>query len=450
MIRNRDQFDVIVAGAGLAGTVAAIASGRSGASTLLVERSGMLGGVATAGMMASITNFFYNTAGQKVGSKIALEIIDRLIAEKVTSPDWESSAVPQIPNQADVMQVVLYRMLKEAGVRLLTHTVLLDAIVEGTELKGVTLFNKAGIINLYAKTVVDCTGDADVAFYAGAPTTALGRDSSTVLFEMGNVDLHETYRYYKEHREDFDEDMDIAIPFEEFERNWLERGIFHTPHNGGSKNALLQKAILEGKYAKEKGMGIGLDALGLFGTRGTRRVLVNSNYYLVKGVEDAEQLSMAEMEGRERCLELSKVLVEIMPGFEQAFLTRMASEIGVRLTRFIEGEYLLTEEELLSAKEFEDAVCFTASIEKSASGVRVTDRVFGIPYRVLLPKKIENLIIGSGKSISAEDGARAKALRGQANTMLIGETAGTAAALAALSGTPVRELTIQRVREAMS
>ena len=447
-----DDFDVIVVGAGLAGCCAAIAAGRQGVKTLLVERSGMLGGVATASMMASITNYFFDSNDRQIIKGIPGELVNRLVEAGAASPHWRHHRLPQIPHHADVMQVILFHMLREAGVQLLLHTIAADAIVkqtpDGSEniLEGIVMENKAGRQAVYGKLTVDCSGDADVAFLAGAATEYPEKDASTVMCEMGNVDLQKTYEYYKAHPEDFDEAMDVPISFADFENNWLARGIFHTPHNGGYRNALLQNAIREGRYAREKGMANRLDAFGLFGTRGSQRVLVNSNFFTTDPVGDVAQLSLAELEGRERCLELGALLVDIMPGFETAFVTRTAAEIGIRLTRSIVGETVLSYDDFINLRGFADAVCDMPAISKDFSGKKIIDKAFGMPYSAFLPKGIDNLLVGSGKTVSTDRLTRWKYLRGQAITMLFGETTGIAAALAAKSGKSAKTLDLAQLK----
>jgi len=450
-----DAFDVIVVGAGLAGCCAAIAAGRQGVKTLLIERSGMLGGVATASMMASITNYFYDSNDTQIIKGIPNELVNRLVEAGAASPNWRHYRLPQMPHHADVMQVILFHMLREAGVRLLLHTAAADAVVRQTSggaeniLEGVVIENKAGRQAVYGKLTVDCSGDADVAFLAGAATEYPEKDASTVMFEMGNVDLQKTYEYYKAHPGDFDEAMDVPISFADFENNWLERGIFHTPHNGGYRNELLQQAIRSGRYAREKGMAQKLDAFGLFGMRGSQRVLVNSNFFTTDPVNDIEQLSLAELEGRERCLELGALLTDIMPGFADAFVTRTASEIGIRLTRNIVGESMLTYDDFINLREFEDAVCWMPAISKDYSGKKIIDKSFGMPYSSFLPKGIDNLLAGSGKTVSTDRLTRWKYLRGQAITMLFGETAGIAAAIAVKDGTTAKTVDLDKVKKAM-
>ncbi|MBA7660652.1 hypothetical protein ES703_68656 [subsurface metagenome] len=451
-LKVKGEYDVIVAGAGLAGCAAAIQSGRMGIKTLLIERTGNLGGVAVSAMMASVSNFYFTKSNKKVIAGISYEVQEQLGKKGVIPPGWKNHIVPQIPNNADEMQVLLFNMLKEADVKIMLETLVSDTIRGETEdgltpVKGLIIENKEGRQAVFAKTIVDSTGDADIAYYADAPCLETESHSCSLVFEMGNVDLEKTIEYYKEHPDEFDEERDIAIPFEEFLKNWYERGLFHIPHGGGSDLSILQQAIKEGKYSKEKGLGVNLDALGMFGTKGSNRVLVNSNFYFIDSINDNEKLSIATLEARERAVELAKLLNEILPGFEKAFITRTASNMGVRLSRHIDGEYMLTEKDAFEIKEFDDVVCYTTAIERAKRGVRVIDKAFGLPYRVFLPRKIDNVIIGTGKCISAESGARGPFLRGQANTMLIGQTAGAAAALAAKTGKSVKMLGYKDVRD---
>jgi hypothetical protein len=194
-------------------------------------------------------------------------------------------------------------------------------------------------------------------------------------------------------------------------------------------------------------LGVQLDFLALFGTKGSSRVLVNSNFYFIDSLNDNEKLSIATREGRERALELAKLLSDILPGFEKAFITRTVSNMGFRESRHIDGEYMLTEKDTFDIKEFDDFVCYTTAIEKTKHSRVVADKAFGLPYRIFLPQKIDNVIIGKGKCISAESGARGPLLRLQAATMLIGQTAGTAAALATKTGKSVKMLGYEDIRD---
>ena len=289
------KVDVVVAGSGSAGLAATVCAARNGADVLLVERNSFLGGQSTAsfqvwfGGATDILTGFSKEMAERLDDMGAAGLLERY---RTQTP--ETGIMPlsyHITIDPEVWKFIAYDMVEESGAKMITNTWAVDAIVKNREIQGIIIENKSGRQAIYGKVTVDASGDADVAHCAGAPVKYPGGDSCTMMFEMGNVDLQKTYMYYKQHTEDFAEELDIATPFCEFERNWLERGIFHLPHGGGVKNALLQKAIKEGRYRKEKGLAHGLDVLGLFGTRGTGRVLVNSNYFSIDALNDVEKAS---------------------------------------------------------------------------------------------------------------------------------------------------------------
>ena len=446
-----DLFDIIIIGAGLSGISAAVTAGRKGVKTLLIERSGILGGVATASLMSSATNFFFNEKKQVIKG-IAEEIFENLAKVNGTTRHWLNAGIPQIAYDNEKMQNVLYQMLKEAGVKLLLYSFVSDVIDDERQedlrknIKGIIVENKSGRQAVMGKVFIDCTGDADIAFRSGAACLYSRADRSTVMFEMGNVNLDETYKYYKLNQDDFDSEADVSKTFSEFEKNWLEYGVFHTPHNGGQKNKLLQLAIQNGDYYKKKGLAEDLDAFGLYGINGTKKVLVNSNFFSVDPLNNIEDLSKAKLEGIECCVALGELLVKIMPGFKDSFITKIASDIGVRLTRIVQCDYLITEEDFFSCKEFDDAVCYMPSMIRKGRGIVITDGVFGFPYRSLIPSGINNLLIGSGKSISADFMVIKKFFRSQINTIIIGESAGKAASIAVQEKKNIRDIDIKYLK----
>ena len=446
-----DHFDLIVVGAGLAGISAAVTAGRKGVKTLLVERSGILGGVATASLMSSATNFFFNTKTQVIKG-IAEEIFENLAEVNGTTRHWLNAGIPQIAYDNEKMQNLLYQMLKKAGVKTLLYSLVTDVVDDESQgssrknIKGIIVENKSGRQVIMGKYFVDCTGDADIAFRIGASYSYSKPDRSTVMFEMGNVDLNETYNYYKLNQDDFDSEADVSKTFSEFEKNWIDYGVFHTPHNGGGKNRILQQAIKNGDYFKKKGLAEDLDAFGLYGIKGTKKVLVNSNFFPVDPINNIEDLSKAKLEGIECCVMLGELLTKIMPGFKDSFITKIASDIGVRLTRIVQCDYTITEKDFFSCKEFEDVVCYMPSMIRKGRGVIVTDGVFGFPYRALIPTGINNLLIGSGKSISADFMVIKKFFRSQINTMAIGESAGKAAAVAVQEEKNIRDIDVKYLR----
>jgi hypothetical protein len=193
---------------------------------------------------------------------------------------------------------------------------------------------------------------------------------------------------------------------------------------------------------KETGMAKKLDAFGLYGRKGTDRLLVNSNYFYIDPLGNIEELSSAKLEGVECCIKLGELLKKIMPGFENSFITQIANDIGIRVTRIVQCEYKITDEDFLTCKKFNDAFCFTPSMTRIGRGVKITDKSFGIPYRSVIVEGLDNVLIGSGKNIYADNMVIRKSLRAQINTMNIGESVGKVASVAALKGVNIRNVSL--------
>lgn len=425
------EYDVVIVGAGLSGIAAALASSRAGAKTLLIEKSGGLGGIAFHGLLACGTINYFSAAGDQVIKGIAFELIDELVRiGKTVYISWIKPTIPQIPHDADAFQVMVTRKLREAKVDILMLTLVTGVLKEGNKVTHVLCNNKAGMKAFRAKAFVDTSGDADLAYLANAPFEYEPDCSSSLMFEMGNVDLDTTFEYFQSHPEDFDETKSSATTFRDFQNNYLERGIFMTPHGGGEDLMPLQKAIQEGRYAKEKGLARCLDALGLFAIKGSNRILVNSNFYYLDPMNDMFTFSRAQLEAKERCLETAEILREVLPGFKDAYVTRIAPEMGVRLTRTIKGEGKITINDLKTGAKFDDVIgvipgwhCGPADGSKKLA-IPAVD----LPLSILLPQGISNLVIGSGRSVSGRKAAY-KIVGGQCVCMVTGQAAGATAAL---------------------
>jgi hypothetical protein len=195
-----------------------------GRKNVVNKRTGNLGGVAVSGMSPTVSNIYFTKSDKKVIAGISYEVQKRLGEKGIIPTGWRNHIVPQIPNNADEMQILLFNMLKEADAKIMLETLVSDTIcgeIESglTPVKGLVIENKEGRQAVFAKTIVDSTGDADIAHYAGAPCLKTKKHSCSLVFEMGNVDLEKTVEYYREHPNDFNEEIDFPIPFEEFVKN---------------------------------------------------------------------------------------------------------------------------------------------------------------------------------------------------------------------------------------
>jgi hypothetical protein len=394
-------WDVIVAGGGPAGLPAAVAAARAGARTLLVERYGFLGGNSTAAMVNPFMPWY--TGGRQVIAGLFVELVERLRA----IDGWGG---PREPDAFDPESVkfVADDLCREAGVSVLLHTLVVDAPVGQGDIAHLATASKSGMRDLRARVFIDCTGDADVAFRAGVPCEQ-GRSEDgltqpmTLNFRMAAVDI------------------DRMPPRDEINRRYVAakaRGEITNPR----ENVLLFFTPREGVVHFNTTRIVRLD--------GTR----------------AEDLTAAEVEGRRQVREMMRFLHDEIEGFESAYLQVMGPQIGVRETRRIAGDYVLTEEDVLEAHTFADGIargCYPIDIHNPAgTGTIIKElrpgEAYDVPYRCLLPVGIGNLIV-AGRPISATHQAHSS-LRVMPICFALGQAAGAAAALCVRDKRRPREL----------
>lgn len=434
------EADVIVCGAGVAGVCAAVASARSGASTILIERYGFAGGMATAAMVGPIVTF-HNKRGDKIVAGLADEVIERLKAKggaKGHFRDTVGVAYSLTPVDSEILKDVFAEMLKDSGVKFLTHTWFADTLVENNFIKAVFVETKKGRFAVSGRAFIDSSGDADVAYRAGAPTRK-GRESDnlnqpmTLIFKVGNVDISKVRAYIKENPQEFHHET----LFDEIEK---------------------QEIIgVSGYFSlwKEGNLPIPRDRLLFFSTLNEGEVLVNT--VRVSGFDslDPVQMAEAEYEGRKQMWMIYEFLKKKISGFENCRLAASAPQIGVRESRRIIGRYILTADDIVQGRNFPDCIAkgaFAIDIHKPVGkGIISRDVASGgaydIPYRSLLPQKIENLI-AAGRCFSAEFEAHSSA-RVQATAMAMGQAAGTAAALAAGASLPCPDVDIKKLQDTL-
>lgn len=435
------ETDVLVVGGGIAGVMAALASGRSGARTLLVERFGSLGGTGTAAMM----NLFYVPYAASRG--LVRELFDRLIAR--------GGAIPGefVVYDPELYKVTVLDMLAEARVDVLLHTLVSDVIMEGSRLRGIVVENKSGRAAITSGVTIDASGDADVAARAGAPYIK-GRESDgkmrpmTLIFRMGGVDVPRLVEYVRAHPEDFSPDpLQFMLDLEHHMIRIF--GFFKLVEAAKARGELWPDCYYfrVESVLPERGV-LTVNATRVYGVDGTR----------------AEDLSRAEIETRHQMLQLAAFARKDIPGFEHSFILDSASTIGVRETRRIRGEYVMTEDDILEGRRYDDAVAVDANQQnprqqgghppdgKEGGPQDVEARelvarmcVYEIPYRALVPKDVEGLLV-AGRCISVDHHADVYT-RNQGSAMATGVGAGVAAAVAVKAGAPPRHVDIHAVRD---
>ncbi len=410
-IDNKGVYDVIVVGSGPAGISAAVNAGRNGAKTLLIESQGRLGGIATAGYMSHWTG--------AVGNKTYWEILKR-------SNEKYGRGSKEIEIDPDLLTLTYIEMLEEANVDCLLYTMVFDVVMEENCVKGVICCNKNGLTEYSAKVVIDASGDGDVAYKSGAEFFK-GREidgkmqPTTLMFKVGGVDMAKAV---------FPGAFEALVPTEKGELQALAKELL--PHPAG--HVLLYRSTISG--------------------------IVTVNMTNVTGIDgtQAEDLTKADFICRKQMLPIVEFLREYVPGYENCYIVGSASLIGVRETRHFKGVKTLTEQDIMEAKQFDDAVVYDAYFNFDVHNItgagldesgcqkhfKQTDG-YTIPYGCLVPEKADGLLL-SGRNISGTHMAHSN-FRAMPICAGIGEAAGIAAALAVKCGKQVREITAKEIQE---
>ena len=431
----RYDVDVLVCGGGVAGSVAALAAARQGARVAVIERHGFLGGTNTAAGVNGVGGWQYDLDRSPLVSGLPLEVMTQLAERGGADPDQVrrlSRPRPGGPDYRDgglgcywlathpeYLKLTLEQMMEDAGVLLLYHALVCAPIMDGSAVRGAFVEGKSGREAILAKVVIDCTGDGDVAARAGAEF-AVGRpgDSAcqpmSTLFTAGGADV---------------------------------QGLSYKLGEGEREADPLVRDRYRGAVALARERGeIMLNPNDLFcsatplpgGDPSVRTV----NFTRVQSLDatDADDLTRAEMLGRRQAAEALGFMRKYVRGCADAHLISMPAQIGIRESRRILGEYVLTGDDVRSAADFPDAIArgiYLLDIHNPSevgkpSMLIMLDAPYSIPYRCLVPRHVEGLLM-AGRCISGDHVALAS-YRIQSHCMALGQAAGTAAALAAGAG----------------
>lgn len=444
------EYDVVVVGGGMAGVGAGIAAGRAGAKTIIIENTSALGGIATMGLVNIPLDFL---------SGIGTDMFNRLT---------EMNGLRKRNSNPEKHKLLLDRMVKEAGVETLLVTPLIDTIVDGNTVKGVIVHTKEGKRAIMGKRFVDASGDSDLVYFAGGEVE-VGREKDNMSmgcsleFVLGGVDMDK----------------------------YMQSDLFLNDHKWIN---LIAKSVEEGKlppidnhlnwltHIPDRPEHCGKDEVSI--------CFAHSRYCYPCQNKD---LTRMYIEGREQCEILAKWIKETVPGFENSYLSYTGSLLGVRESRRIVGEYRFTGMDIATAKRFDDVIAISyhgfdihgfeepgnikwfkgtlpngevAYISNRAgwgSKMPPNDGIkrinmkelldpealyyYDIPYRSLLPIRLEN-VLAAGRNISSD-------ISGQSGTRLVmccmamGEAAGTACALSIKEGVTPRNLDVAKLQRKM-
>ncbi|MEZ5103905.1 MAG: FAD-dependent oxidoreductase [Draconibacterium sp.] len=380
------ETDVLVIGGGPAGVAAAIASSRAGAETYLVERYNHLGGLWTGGLVLPLLST--HAIDKQKRKKQVIHGLGGEMAQRLFDLGMAIHEVnPIIDPEAG--KFVLDEMIAEAGVKILYHSWGVNAIMDGNTIKGVFIESKSGRQAVLAKVVIDCTGDGDVFHWAGENYETM-KYHIGLVHRLGNIDRIDKNKpgYQK---------MELGQPTPIPSVNWVNM------HGLDDQDGI-----------------------------------------------DMQNLSKLQLQYRKEIWE-SVQKIKQTPGHEEVFLLDTASQMGVRMSRILDGEYKLTLEDSMTFKEFDDVIgisgAWTSMLYNGQKVMPYERPYWQIPYRSLLPKKTENLLV-AGRCFCFEQ-SLVEDTRIIGTCLITGHGAGAAAAIAANDRVTPREINRKKLRKTL-
>ena len=431
------ETDVLVVGSGPAGLAAALASAREGVDTMLVERYGCHGGVITQVGVESVA--WYRYVGTTDLEGIGIEFENRAEEMGATHALPAEAETTGKLLDADMFKVVADTMVREAGVTPLLHSLAVEPVMEGQTVKGILIESKSGRQAILAKRVIDATGDADIAFRAGAPcrmTPKAEMMGVTVMFSCSGVNRKKFFEYMRKdpptfgdwgkswHIETTGKEDDLLTPY-------LEE-----PFNQARRDGLIPPdMIIAGTWCAVTDAG--------------EAMTLNLNHMFGYDATDVRDLTRAEIDGRQRTMMIIKALKAYVPGFEDAKLRNFGMTLGVRDSRKIIGQVNLTGYDVRNQAKFEDSIgIFPEFLD--GYGVLIlptTGRYFQVPYGIMVPQNVENLLV-AGRCVAGDKLSHA-AIRSMMCCAVTGQGAGVAAAVSLKYDVGCSTVDIKQVQKAL-
>jgi len=435
------ETDVLVVGSGPAGLGAAIGAADAGARVVLAERYGFLGGMATAALVMPLASYFSSdlaatragaaglvptdsTHGRPVIGGVLQQLIDRLVAiGGAIAPSELTGYVT--PFDAEAFKNVAMDAINDAGVEVLLHAFASQVLVEDGRIEGVVFETKSGPVVVNASCVVDCTGDGDIAAAAGAP------------YEVGRAE------------DGLTQPMTLYFQLLEFDRAAWEAYV--ETHAGQWFGVFGLWDLIREAHEKHDFSPPREDIL-MFATPFGDEVAMNSTRVTEVLGTDVFDLTRAEWEGHGQAREIARFMRDHVPGFERSRMKQSGTQVGVRETRRILGEYQLTQDDVLQARKHDDAVAQNAypmDIHNPRGRGTMLRRVppgeaYDVPLRCLIPRDVDGLLV-AGRCLSATHEALSS-VRVMPSCVATGQGAGVAAALAVIGNTVPRRVAAKAVQ----
>jgi hypothetical protein len=421
------EYDVVVLGGGPSGIAAAAAAARAGRSTLLIERYGFLGGSGTAACISDFCGLHANVFGehQQVVHGIADEILERLKRLRGLKEPHLSlrNMIKAQVYDLSAYKIALDELMLASGVKLLFHTLAVGVSMGADNaIEALFVESKSGRAAIRGRVFIDCSGDGDIAAWSGAP------------FEYGDGLGNTLY------------------PSMKFRINNVD------PVRARDGRALLPKLMDEaearGRKFPRKGALI-RPQINAIEWVANATLVKNPDGTAVDGT-NVEQMTYGEIEGRRQSWEIFEFIREVTPGFENAYIVDIAPQLGIRQTRRILGEYMLTESDILGCADFSDSIGVNGWPVEAHTASNVVIKFAGcpdtrgfnqMPYRMIVPKKVDNLLVAGRCASMTYDGQSSARVSGPC--LVMGQAAGTAADLALRSGVAPRSVDIAALQRAL-
>ncbi len=428
MNQNKFSFDVVVAGGGIAGICAAIKAAREGASVVLIEQYGFPGGMSTAGMVSPFMKH-----------SIDNEILVRGIFEELEIEMRKREGMIDNGFYASAFRSAAFKLLKDAKVKVLLHALLTRVNRAGDRIESINVVVFGEEFEIEGKVFIDTTGDAQIVYSGNFPWIKGDEETGklqalTLFFRMGGINFNRALEYVKNHKEDFFSWMTY-----DFDLNKIisVAGYF----------SIVKKAIEEKRLSED------INYIFYTTLPNSGEASFNTSNILDLDGSTSFDLTKAELIGREQAWQVVRVLQNDVPGFENSYLIETAIQVGVRETRRAIGDYVITEDDILSCKKFDDSIArgsYGIDIhgqkdEQSRLDEMPENDFYEIPVRSLIVRDADNLLV-AGRCLSATRKAHG-ALRIMPTSAAMGEACGALAALAVKNNLSIRKVPVQKLQE---
>lgn len=430
------EADVLVVGSGPSGLAAAVAAAHEGVSVILVERYGCFGGVISQVGVESIAWYRHEGTTDVEGIGIEFEQRAKALGGTRKEPQSQSEAL-----DAEMFKYVADQFVQEAGIRPLLYSTVVAPILEGNTIKGIITESKMGRKAILGKIIIDASGDVDVAYLSGAPCIKTPKNEMmavTVMFSCAGINKARFMEYVRANPttySDWSKNWDIETTGKE---DHLFSPYIEEPFNRARKEGIIPENIISigGTWSSitDAGEATSLNMIHMTGYDCT----------------DVWDLTAAEIEGRRQAMLAIEALRAYLPGFENARLRNFGMTLGTRDSRKIVSDYTLSEYDVRNQARFDDSIgIFPEFLD--GYGILVlptTGNYFQVPYRILVPRKVENLLV-AGRGVAGDKIAHT-ATRSMMCCTVTGQGAGVAAAIAVKNKCTARTVNIQHLQQALA